>query len=79
MTIVDLWRERLRTARRRYQETAKEFAATWGEHFQMHLIPDSSHAIRQARRVESKALEEYVRVLKIFTNLFVRGEIPPNE
>lgn len=79
MTIVDLWRERLRDARRRYQETAKEFAATWGGHFQMHLIPDSSHAFRQARRVESQALKEYVRVLKIFTSLAVRGEDPPNE
>ena len=79
MTIVDLWRERLRDARLRYQQTAKEFAATWGGHFQMHLIYDSSHAFRQARRVESKALEEYVRVLKIFTNLVLKGEVPPKE
>jgi len=47
-----------------------------GEHFENRLNDDSNLAIRLARRRESEALQEYVRVLKIFTDMVLSGKEP---
>ena len=76
--LENIWRERVRNARLRYEETGKASDAIWEEHFGMTPTPDSSNAI-QARRIESQAFREYMRVQGIFTSLVLKGEVPPNE
>jgi hypothetical protein len=71
-----IWRERLRAARLRYDGAAKAFRDTWGEHLETRLTADPSFAILQARKVESAALAEYMRVLEIFTDLVLHGKMP---
>ena len=78
MVLEDTWRERVRNARIRYEQAAKTFRATWGEHFEERVTSDPTFAIQQARQVESEALAEYVRVLKIFTDLVIHGKLPPD-
>lgn len=72
----DLWRGKLRLARERYEEAAKAFRTTWAEHFEPRPTTDSTFAIQHARKLESQALAEYMRVLKIFTDLLLHGKIP---
>ena len=76
--VEDLWRARLREARLRYEEASKAFRATFGEHFEHRLASDPTYAIQQARKTETQALAEYMRVLKIFTDLTVHGKMPPD-
>jgi hypothetical protein len=64
--LEDVWRERLREARLKYEEAANAFKATWGEHFESKLTADPTIAIQQARNLESQALAEYLRVLDFF-------------
>ena len=75
--LEDEWREKVRNARIRYEQATKAFRATWGEHFEERLTSDPTFAIEQSRKVESEALAEYVRVLKIFTDLVIHGKQPP--
>jgi hypothetical protein len=75
--LEDFWRERLREARLKYEEASKAFKATWGEHFEKRLTADPTIAILRARDIEVQALSEYMRVLKIFTDLVVHGKLPP--
>ena len=74
--LEDRWREKVRLACLRYEEAAKAFRATWHEHLDERPMADPAFAIEQARKVESEALAEYVRVLKIFSDLLLRGKIP---
>ena len=39
----------------------------------------SPKAVKQARLMESAALEEHIRILRIFTDLTVHGRIPKEE
>jgi hypothetical protein len=50
---------------------SKAFGATWGEHFEKPTHDDPTIAIQQARNVESQALSEYMRVLRVFADFFV--------
>jgi hypothetical protein len=77
--LENIWRERVREARLNYEKASKDFRATWGAHFESKLETDPTFAIQHARKVESKALEEYVRALKIFTDLILHNKIPPDE
>lgn len=38
--------------------------------------PDGSFAVRQARLAESHARSEYMRTLRVFTDLVIHGKIP---
>ena len=70
----------MRLERERYTKAQAAFRATWEEHFEKYLTGDDpTLAIQQARRVESQALEEYMRVLKVFTDLVLRARIPTEE
>jgi hypothetical protein len=77
--LEDVWRERLREARLKYEEAAKAFKATWGEHFESRLTSDPTHAIQQARNIESRALAEYMRVLKDFYRTCRVRQSPPGK
>src|SRR5215475_4826469 len=77
--LEDFWRQRLREARLKYEEASKAFKATWGEHFETRLTADPTHAIQQARKAESRALSQYMRVLQVFTDLVVDGKLPPED
>jgi hypothetical protein len=75
-----IWRERLSVCRVTYQKAQAEFQATFQEHLNDiadGLSADPSFAIRQARQRETAALEEYMKVLRVFTDLFVYGKLPP--
>jgi hypothetical protein len=74
--LETIWGEKVRVARDLYREASKAFELTWNENFDIHLASDPTLAIQQARKVESAALKEYMRVLKIFTNLIVHNRIP---
>jgi hypothetical protein len=74
--LEDIWRERVREARIKYEQASKAFRATWGEQFERELTTDPTFAIEQARNREVAALKEYMRVLKVFTDLVVHGKRP---
>ncbi|HTX36831.1 MAG TPA: hypothetical protein VME43_17500 [Bryobacteraceae bacterium] len=74
--LEDAWREKLRLARERYEEAAKAFRASWEEHSEGRPTTDSTFAIQHARKLESHALAEYMRVLKIFADLLLHGRVP---
>jgi hypothetical protein len=77
--LENIWRERLREARLKYEAASDAFRATWGEHFESRLTADPTLAIEQARDLETAALCEYVRVLRIYTDLTVHGKLPPED
>jgi len=64
-------------SRLKYEEAAKSFKATWGEHFESRLTADPTHAIERARNLDSQALSEYMRVLRIVADLTVHRKLPP--
>ena len=74
--LENIWRERVRQARLRYEQESKAFRETWGEHFQNLLGLEGSLAIQQALKRESAALKEYVRVLSAFADLVLTGKAP---
>jgi hypothetical protein len=71
-----VWREKVRQARLKYQASSEAFNATWGEHFEQRLTADPTLAIQQARRREAADLEEYMHVLKGFSDLVLQGKVP---
>jgi hypothetical protein len=77
--LENIWSERVRAARERYRDASRAFQDIWDEHFEIHLSTDPTHAIQHARQVESAALSEYVRVLKIFTDLVLHGKTPDED
>lgn len=75
--MEDLWRCRLQQAQERHKlavETARK--VTLENTQRLSESPDSSLALHQVHAQESAALEEYMRVLKIFTELVVNGKMP---
>jgi len=77
LELKQIWLSRLDTARQLHEEAARELDRLVGE-WDHGLLPDSSglELIRQARRREHSALDEYVRVLRICTDLVVHGKLP---
>jgi hypothetical protein len=72
--LQNIWRERVREARLKYEEASDAFKATWGEHFESRFTADPSLAIQKARELEAQALSEYMRVLKIYSDLILHKE-----
>ncbi len=75
-----LWRSRVREARERYTTAA---GRTWAvlEEWEQSLLPspDGAFIVRRSAELEATALSEYVRVLKVFTELVAHGKVPPPE
>ena len=79
-SIEELWLVRLRIAEQHYayvreqlRKVLKSFPASEVP------SPDRSGAYQQAQRAENLALDEYRRVLQIFTDLVVHGKIPEED
>ena len=77
LEIEDLWRSRVETARARCNAASAQFNNVI-EEFQkgVYAMPDGGLAISVARREESAAREEYMRVLRIFTDLLTKSKLP---
>ncbi len=76
--LEELWRSKLVKVRTQYQEAAAYHRKLREEAVERYP-PSSwygSDAIVGARRAEVDALAEYMRVLKIFTDLTVYGKLP---
>src|SRR2546423_655699 len=71
--LSDFWRERLAAARRDYED-ARLAASRAVERITCESTTQDIDALSAAHRKESLALDEYMRVLRIFHQLVVRGE-----
>jgi hypothetical protein len=75
--LEDLWRERLDAHRASYRQAKIVYAQALKENAEG-LCPGTGGAasIQIALRAENRALSEYLRVLKIFTDLILHGDVP---
>jgi hypothetical protein len=75
--VEAFWSARLKAAREKTEECSREFAKTIEESNEgLFERADGSEAIRIACRRETLALDDYIRVLQIYTNLVIRGTVP---
>ncbi len=74
------WKGRLHDARKRYNLAVVQFRQAVSEQKAGLLAsPDGFHAVRNALLNESKARSEYIRVLRIVTDLVLYSKIPTFE
>jgi len=75
--IADLWRGRLLDARKKYDLAVTE-SKTVGTDFTAGTLPtpDGGQNMVNTLRAETRARNEYLRVLRIFTDLVVSGKRP---
>ena len=75
--LEKFWGERLHEVRAKYDLAVAYSRQVLAEQkTSPYVPPDGSFAIHTALAQESAAQSEYVRVLKIFTDLTIRGKIP---
>jgi hypothetical protein len=75
--VEQVWRARLADSRRKYDLSVAQCRNALAEQKRFAMpAPDGSFAVRQALLRESTARDEYMRVLKVFTDLVIRGTIP---
>lgn len=75
--IESLWKHRLQVARERYDFAAAHARQTLSEvKSGLLAAPDGSVAARDAMLKETDARSEYMRVLRVFTDLVLHGKIP---
>ena len=78
--LEDIWRQRTQVALRQYRETRAPTAVVKMERFHGLIpTPDGGVACTQALKAETAALQEYRRVLEIFTGIVIYGKAPPAE
>ena len=71
------WRDRLGTARQKYNVAVVRCTTVMAEQRQCSLpAPDGSYAFRIARQEESAARNEYMRLLRVVNELILQGIIP---
>jgi hypothetical protein len=71
------WRDRLETARQKYNVAVVRCTTVKAEQTQCSLpAPDGSHAFRIARQEESAARNEYMRLVRVVNDLIIQGIIP---
>jgi hypothetical protein len=75
--LLDEWRTRVQAAERAYKEAATEAAAAL-EDFTSTSGAEDIQAFQESQDRASAALDEYMRVLKIFHELTVPGKLPPD-
>ena len=71
----EIWRERLAVAEKAHRDAAAALNRAIEEHGES---PNqaSIEAVAEARERKAAARAEYLRVLRIFTDLVLRGKIP---
>jgi hypothetical protein len=73
--LEDLWRLRLEETQVRYREATEQYRKVLqGQADGRALNPDAALAL--ARHAKSQALADYMRVLRMFTELTVNGKMP---
>jgi hypothetical protein len=76
--ILELRKSELRLAQARHVAAARKYWQIADDYKQgVFATPDGSLALQQAQREESAALQEYMRALRIFTDLLLRRPSPP--
>jgi len=74
------WRDRLKSARQKYDLAVLHQRTVIDELNRWPLpAPDGSGAVRKALIQESAARNEYIRVLRIFTDLTLYGKVPKDD
>jgi DNA-binding NarL/FixJ family response regulator len=77
LELQEQLRIRLRHASERYDDCSQRFSKVLEErNAGFFVAPDGSEAVRQARLQESVARDEYMTVLRIFTDLVLKGKLP---
>ena len=77
LPLNDLWRQRLQLALREYESAKEKTARLWDEHVHgLTPLPDGTLAFQQALQAEVMALNEYRRVLDVYYQLAVHGNMP---
>ena len=78
--LEQVWRTRLSESRTSYDVSVAQCRKVLKEQKRFGIpAPDGSFAVRQALVQETAARNDYMRVLQIFTDLVVRGKIPPDD
>jgi len=72
--LEESWCLRLQEAQERYQAAAGQYRKLQEQ--PESLMPRPEGPLTQARQAKSRALAEYTRVLRIFTDLTVHGKAP---
>jgi hypothetical protein len=67
----------VRAARKQYEESSLEVVRLAGElNDGLCEPPDGSEVIRQAHKRESLARDEYMRTLRLYSELILLGKVP---
>ncbi len=78
--LTDYWCGRLQDATARHKAAIAQYREALEEYRTGTAPPvDGGFAFRQALRAETVARHEYVRILRIFTELILEGKIPEQE
>ena len=74
------WHFKVWEAYSQYLEATSRCREILEEHLQCPIgSPDDASALTRAHRVEFAASQEYMRVLRIFTELVTQRKVPPEE
>lgn len=78
--VEDRWRTRLAEAKRNHDRAVVQFRLA-AEEYRTREIPasDGNLSLHQAISAESSARREYIRILRVFTDLVVQGRIPKDD
>jgi len=80
LELEELWRVRLERAAKLHKAASIEHHKALDDMREGRTVPpDGSLAVRKAHLAESMALQEHMRVLRIFVDFTVYGKIPPEE
>ena len=72
-----VWQGYVRSARQRYEEECQAFDRVATEFREcLYQSPDGGESFRLARHRQSLALKEYMRTLRIYTDLVLKGVVP---
>jgi hypothetical protein len=74
--LQDAWRAKLAAAERSYHDVAADLQTLLEEHTSLAATPDLIPGLREARERKAAARAEYLRILRIFTDLVLRGKAP---
>ena len=75
--LATIWRMRLDNAKESYDLAAAEFHRS-AEDYRLREVPDADAALQRAMAAADMARENYMQVLKSFTDLVMSGTLPPS-